>query len=214
MNAVAPLLLASLLGATAPPGPRAGPSRPALKGCAWKKLSDPAAGLEVWVEPCDLGFRKIALYLAKSSLFVQFSDGGDPYPVVDVLDLLPGETPEAGMKRVFAARTDKTVAGRCVLAPYHEDKPRKDVKRFEFVPDAAYRKELDAKADPDEVPEPPCGDWGTSPDGISYFEAQPASGARKILYVRVGQDEPLFDEQTLRLLPAAGNRARPPRGER
>ena len=215
MNAVAPLLLAALLRAAAPPAPagKAGPSRAALKGCAWKKLSDPAAGLEVWVEPCDFGFRKIGLFLAKGSLFVQFSDGGDPYPVVDVHDLLPGETPEAGMKRIFSARTDKTVAGRCVLAPYHEDKPRKDVKRYEFVPDASYQKELDAKRNPEDgVPDPPCGDWGTSPDGISYFEVQPASGAHKILYVRVGQDEPLFDEQTLRLLP--GKSARPARGER
>jgi hypothetical protein len=75
------------------------------------------------------------------------------------------------------------------------------VKRFTFVPNAAYQKELDAKADPDEVPDSPCGEWGTAPDGIQYFETQPASGARKVLFVRVGQDEPLFDEKTLRLLP-------------
>ena len=65
------------------------------------------------------------------------------------------------------------------------------------MPNAAYQKELDAKADPNEVGDPPCGDWGDTPDGIQYFEAQPA--ARKVLFVRVGQDEPLFDERTLRL---------------
>lgn len=43
---------------------------------------------------------------------------------------------------------------------------------------------------------------GDAPDGIQYFEAQPRSGALKVLFVRVGQDEPLFDEKTLRLLPA------------
>ncbi|HYL05698.1 MAG TPA: hypothetical protein VE075_06640, partial [Thermoanaerobaculia bacterium] len=66
--------------------------------------------------------------------------------------------------------------------------------------DAAYAKELAAKHE-DGVPDPACGDWGDSPDGIQYFEAQPASGARKVLFVRLGQDEPLFDEATLRLLP-------------
>lgn len=44
---------------------------------------------------------------------------------------------------------------------------------------------------------------GEAPDGIQYWEAQPASGARKILFVRVGQDQPLYDEQTLKLLPTA-----------
>ena len=54
------------------------------------------------------------------------------------------------------------------------------------------------KQNPDEVGDPQCGDFGDSPDGIQYFEVQP--GARKVLFVRVGQDIPLFDEQTLRLL--------------
>ena len=68
------------------------------------------------------------------------------------------------------------------------------------MPNKALEKELAAKADPNEVPDPPCGDWGDAPDGIQYFEVQPSTGARKVLFVRVGQDEPLFDETTLRLL--------------
>ncbi|HVT03759.1 MAG TPA: hypothetical protein VHL58_10355 [Thermoanaerobaculia bacterium] len=75
------------------------------------------------------------------------------------------------------------------------------MKRYTFVPDAAYAKELKAKADPNEIPDPACGDWGDQPDGVQYFEAQPATGARSVLFVRVGQDEPLFDEKTLRLFP-------------
>jgi hypothetical protein len=67
------------------------------------------------------------------------------------------------------------------------------------VPNKAYGKQLAAQADPNEVPDPPCGDWGDAPDGIQYFEAQPASGVAKVLFVRVGQDTPLFDEATLRL---------------
>jgi hypothetical protein len=74
----------------------------------------------------------------------------------------------------------------------------------------SYAAELKKKADPDEVGDPPCGDWGTAPDGIQYWEAQPAAGARKVLFVRVGQDTPLYDERTLRLLPAPGARPAPP----
>ncbi|MEP6567949.1 MAG: hypothetical protein ABJB10_22660, partial [Mesorhizobium sp.] len=65
---------------------------------------------------------------------------------------------------------------------------------------AAYIKELKALANPDEVGELPCGEWGEAPDGIQYFEVQ-SSEPGKLLFVRVGQDEPLFDEQTLKILP-------------
>ena len=181
--------------------PKDAPSRPAIKGCVWRKISDKAVGLEAWIEPCDFGFRKITLFFLKNSLVNQFSDGGGPNPLVDVLDLKPGESAEAGIKRLFAERTEKSLAARCVLSPYRGEKPPAGVKRFTFVPNAAFQKELDAKADPDEVGDPPCGDWGDAPDGIQYFEAQPSGRARKVLFVRVGQDEPLFDEKTLKLLP-------------
>ena len=59
------------------------------------------------------------------------------------------------------------------------------------------RRSSTRKADPNEVGDPPCGEWGDAPDGIQYFEVQP--GERRVLFVRVGQDEPLFDEKTLRL---------------
>ncbi len=181
------------------------PSRPAEKGCKWEKLSDARLGLEAWVQRCDFGFRKIDFLIQGKSLAIRYSDGGGkPDPLIDVLDLLPGETTETGLKRLFAARTDPKVAKRCVLAPYHGEgeKVPAGVKRFTFVPDARYQKELDKKADPGSIPEPACGNWGEDPDGIQYFETQPASRAGKVLFVRVGQDEPLFDENTLRILAA------------
>jgi hypothetical protein len=190
------MLLAWAAGAA--PG---GPSRKVDKGCAWRKLSDPALGLEAWVQRCDYGTRKIDFETGQGALRIRFSDaGGKTEPVVEVLALAGGETPEAGLRRIFVQHTDRKVAARCVLRPYTEGTTPAAVKRFTFVPDAAYQKELDARHE-DGVPDPPCGDWGTTADGIQYFETQPATGARKVLFVRVGQDEPLFDEATLRLLP-------------
>jgi hypothetical protein len=192
---------ALLLGVAFPAGAAAGgPSRKPVKGCAWRQISDATLGLEAWVQRCDFGFRKIDFQVAKSSLLIRWSDGGGTTePVVEVLDLEQGETPEAGMRRIFASHTDKKLAARCVLRRYTEGSVPAGVQRFTFVPDAAYQKTLDARPE-DGVPDPPCGDWGVAPDGIQYFEAQPSSGARKVLFVRVGQDEPLFDEATLRLL--------------
>jgi len=193
---------ALLFAFSLPAGARAGgPSRQPVKGCAWRRVSDPALGLEAWVQRCDFGVRKIDFQVAGRTLLIHWSDGGaSTEPVIEVLDLAKGETPEAGMRRIFALHTEKKLAARCVLRPYTEGTVPTGVKRYVFAPDAAYRKQLDATPT-DGVPDPPCGDWGEAPDGIQYFEAQPASGARRVLFVRVGQDEPLFDEATLKLLP-------------
>jgi hypothetical protein len=195
-------LFATVLLAAAPPAwAKDAPSRAPVKGCKWEKISDAKLGLEAWVQRCDFGFRKIDFLVSGSSLAVRYSDGGgEPDRLVDVIDLQPDESPEAGVKRVFAARTDKKIAARCVLAPYRGGKAPPGVKRFTFVPDTAYAKELKAKEDPNQVPDPPCGDFGTAPDGIQYFEVQPESAVKKVLFVRVGQDEPLFDERTLHLI--------------
>lgn len=206
MNQAGRLRVAALLvivgafrGLAAPPDR---PSRPADKGCRWERFSDLRLGLEAWVQRCDFGFRKVDFLATGSSLAVRFSDGGAADPVVDVFDLLPRETARAGIQRVFAAHTDRKLVQRCVLAPFRRAlTPRRDVERYTFVPDAAYQKELDRSRDPNEVGDPPCGEWGDAPDGIQYFESQPATGARRILFVRVGQDTPLFDENTLYIVP-------------
>jgi hypothetical protein len=186
--------------AASTPGPRKdAPSHAAFKGCAWEKASDAKLGFEAWVQRCDYGSRKIDFTFVGSSLAIRYSDGGAPEPLIDVYALAADETPEAGVKRVFAEHTDKAIAARCELAPASGKAPP-GVKRYTFVPDRAYAKELKKKADPNEVGDPPCGDFGDSPDGIQYFETQPASGVKKILFVRVGQDDPLFDDRTLRLV--------------
>ena len=182
--------------------PADAPSRPPAQGCAWEKFSEASLHLDAWVQRCDYGSRKIDFTVVGHSLAIRYSDGGDaPDPVVDVLDLLPAETPEHGIKRLFAARTDKKIAAHCVLAPYRYDgtKLPAGVKRYSFVPDAAYVRAHKTEFDSDEVPDAVCGDWGDTPDGIQYFEAQPGTGVAKVLFVRVGQDEPLFDDATLRL---------------
>jgi hypothetical protein len=176
------------------------PSRAASKGCAWEKLTDSTLGLAAWVQRCDYGFRKIDFLIAGKSLAIRYSDGGAPEPVINVLDLLLGETPQDGIKRVFAAHTEPALAARCRLAEYKREKPPAGVKRYTFVPRPAYQKEVDAKSSPDEVGDPACGDWGDMPDGIQYFETRPGDHARKVLFVRAGQDEPLFDEKTLHVI--------------
>jgi hypothetical protein len=183
------------------------PSRAPVKGCTWEKFADAGLGLAAWVQRCDFGFRKIDFLTRGKSLAIRYSDAGEPDPVVDVIDVHKDEMPLATMKRHFAAHTPAAIARRCVLAPYRGVPPRSGVLRYAFVPDPAYRQELRRKTKPDEVGDPPCGEWGDAPDGIQYYEAPANQGAHKILFVRVGQDEPLFDEKTLRVVTPAPRRA-------
>jgi hypothetical protein len=177
------------------------PSRPAFEGCTWRKLSDPAFGLEAWVQHCTYSKnRTIDFVVQDHALVMRDSDSRTPLPVIRMFDLQPGETAEQGLRRIFAAQSDKKIAKRCVLVPYKPAAKRAGVKRYDFVPDKAYQKQLDAVKE-DGVPDPPCGDLGTQPDSVQYFEVQPASGSRKVMLIDAGQDTPLFDEETLRLLP-------------
>ena len=178
------------------------PSRAAEKGCKWEKFSDAKLGLDAWVQRCDFGKRKIDFVALDHSLAQRYSDSsGAPELAIGVIDLLPAETPEHGIQRAFSQRTDSKLAAQCVLSSYKgEGKAPAGVKRYTFLPNAALAKALKAKADPDDVPEPACGAWGDDPDGIQYFEVEPNSAAaHKVLFVRVGQDTPLFDEATLRV---------------
>jgi len=180
--------------------PRQSPSHPPFRNCAWEELADANVGLAAWVLRCDYGFRKIDFTFVGRALAIRYSDGGAPDPLVEVFDKLPGESPEASVRRHFKEHTENALASRCVMVPYRGARPPAGVKRYTFVPNATYSKELKAKEDPNEVGDPPCGDWGAAPDGIQYYEVHPATKVRKALFVRIGQDEPLFDEKTLRLI--------------
>lgn len=187
--------------AQAPP-----PSRAAGEGCHWQQRNDVAIGLRSWVQHCDYGFRKIDFLIVGQSLAERYSDGdGKPEAVVDVLDLIGDETPEQGLKRLYAARTGSSVATRCELTPWRGEWPKSPttVKRYSFTPNAVYAKELAKTQDPNEISLPACGAFGAADDTVRYFEVHPASNARRVLFVRVGQDDPLFDDATLVLLPAA-----------
>jgi hypothetical protein len=202
MNSGLPACLLSAL-AMMPLAARAAdsaPSRPPIDKCVWERLAAKDVGLAAWVQRCDFGFRQIHFEFAGNALAIKYSDGGAADPLVEVFDIQPGETTEAALQRLFLEKTDKAVSARCVLTPYTQGTVPAGVNRYTFSPNAAYAKELKALANPDEVPEPPCGDWGVAPDGIQYFEV-PSGEQRKLLFVRIGQDEPLFDEQTLQVLP-------------
>jgi hypothetical protein len=193
--AVATFAAAPMLGVA-----KDAPLRAPQKGCQWEKINDATLGLDVWVQRCDFGFRRINLYAKDNALMLHYSDGGEDEKLIETFALQADEKPEAAIQRVFAEHTaDKDLVAHCLVKPYkgYAATP-KGAKRYTVLPNAALKKEWEKKTDPGDIPEPPCGDWGDMPDSVQYYEAQ--QGAGRVMIVRAGQDEPLFDEKTVRLL--------------
>ncbi|MEO7361191.1 MAG: hypothetical protein ABI120_12740 [Gemmatimonadaceae bacterium] len=208
VGVVAQLALANLAVANLAHAQTGNPSRAAGKGCQWERAADKTAGLAAWVQRCDYGDRKIHFFFKGNALFQKYSDGGAGDALIEVFDLRPNEGVQAGVQRVYLSKTPKSESARCVIAPYTPGKAGAGAARYTFEPNVTYAKELKAKQDPNDIPDPPCGDWGTAPDGQQFFQAWPTGAVRRILFVRIGQDEPLFDEMTLQLLAATPAKAK------
>lgn len=196
----AALLASSLLLSSPAPAAElpAKPSRTNFTQCRWDKVSDPAIGLAAWAMTCQYDDRVIDHRLHDGGLWEHYSEGEKEQLLVAVIPREKGEDDRRAITRHFQAHTDTKLAPRCVIAPSPEKSKRKGITRYTFVPDAAYAKEVKKNSRPDEVGDPPCGDYGESPDGIAYYEAQAGSGA--VLFVVIGQDDPLFDQDTLTIL--------------
>src|SRR5689334_124322 len=80
------------------------PSRKPAAQCQWETLADAQVGLEAFVQRCHYDSRTTDFVFRNGSLAIRYSDApAAPEPVVDVLDLGPNETAEAGITRFFAA---------------------------------------------------------------------------------------------------------------
>lgn len=179
------------------------PSRPAEAGCRWLQRVHAASGLAVWTERCLAGQNgMVEMVFQGNQLVERFADGAIVWPGIEILDLLPGETVEAGLQRIFNQRTPQTLARRCKLVGNPGSAliayaPPAGAVLYTFIPDAAYQAELDAARN-DDVPEPPCGELGVLPDATAYLLGWPHGPVRKLLFVKIGQEQPMFDEKTLK----------------
>ncbi len=76
---------------------------------------------------------------------------------------------------------------------------RRGVRRFELRPAGACAEEFRRRSAGEPVPAT-CSGWGVGNSGMRYFELH-ANAPGRALFVEIGQDAPLFDEQSIVLLP-------------
>jgi hypothetical protein len=114
------LFLAALSALAIPPAVAQAvqPSRPAVEGCSWERLSDLEIGLSAWVQRCDIGAQKTEFRFDRANVVQYSANAIEPSTAIEVLDVKNGETAQQAMRRLYDAHTDAETASRCVIAPY------------------------------------------------------------------------------------------------
>lgn len=74
---------------------------------------------------------------------------------------------------------------------------RDGVKRFILVPDGNYALEIEKQMKTEPVPAP-CNGWGVGNSGMRFFEIH-ANKPDKAVFMEIGQEAPLFDENSIEL---------------
>ena len=198
------VLTAFFAAGTAAAAPLVQPAQPATStdpACSWVWQSGrvPGGTFGVWTERCPfstgLWQPKFMPGLPGLDLTVDADDTGTVLQVftkpadADVSAILPG------LKKAGHVLDD----AECVFAPAADElgKPSGTQSFFEVNPTGKLLEKLNAEPD-DEIPEPPCGDYGWDPDGIRFFITD-TSYPGFVVYVNLGQDGTLFDPATIRI---------------
>ena len=179
-----------------------GASRSAEKDCHWVLIESKTPAASLLHQECNYGFRKITHSFSGNAVVETYSDSNSPEKIIEFFDKDVAETPEAALRRLFVSKLEAYEKQHCrpQLADPKTDleQPLKDKRKSAWViaPDEEYSKKILEQTPKDEMPEESCGAYGAPVDSRAYFEFHEDSKGR-FAWVSVGQDTPLFDEQSL-----------------
>jgi hypothetical protein len=163
-----------------------------VAACQWNWKT--GGGLGLWTETCGLETGTWAVdYNDDASGFVLTVNGENAFTVVQAFPM-----DISGIEAVIPVLDKRGLlpsGGECVFAPVEGMPPQGTRHFFEIVPVGARKKAYDALPS-DEVPEPPCGDYGMSASGVSYFFTDDAIPGLAI-YVNLGQDGTMIEESSI-----------------
>lgn len=162
-------------------------SRKPYDGFEWKELS--GAGLKLWYQS-GADIRLIADSSLPGIVMVRKGDAS-PHKVIQVFDL-----PNRNINDVVEVlkKSEGWDAGQ--TSKFKEVKSGKEgVKRFLMIPDGDYALKVEAEMKTSPVPVT-CNGWGVGNSGMRYFEIHD-SNQGKAIFVEIGQDAPLFDENSI-----------------
>lgn len=196
------LLLGSNVRADVAVPPEKLASRAAEKGCAWTMTSSLAGEYSALTQVCDYGFRKITFQFKGDVLYQNYSDSSSGDKVIEFFKKSKNQTPQEVLKELFISKLSDYERQHCIVR--HAD-PKTEMERslvaagktaWEIAPDKKYAAKIRKKTPKGEIPEPSCGDYGAPEDSRAYFEFHSFS-PNSFAWVVIGQDTPLFDEQSV-----------------
>jgi hypothetical protein len=192
----------ALAGLAMHPALAAEPSRAPDPGCQWETFASPTLGIRLLVENCsDPNMHYV--FSAKDDWLEQHRPSDDrtfvSHQIVRVLSKPAGQPIEAAIRQQFVATLpDKAARASCRVAPAREtgvSRPGKIL--LELVPSGTYARLImrQLKKEPRDFG---CGDYGKG-QANRYFEYHPAQSTTTYLWIDAGQDEPLFDQNSIEI---------------
>ena len=161
--------------------------RPAYEGFEWTKLS--GAGLRLMVQESE-NIRLIGDPSLPGIVMVRTGDAA-PHKKIQIFDLKNSDINELIPLLETIEGWDKEQT--CKLKEIKSD--HRGVHRYVIVPDGKYAKQMDEMMQKEPVPST-CSGWGVGNSGSRYFEVH-ENHPDKVLFVEIGQDAPLFDENSI-----------------
>jgi hypothetical protein len=163
--------------------------------CEWHWKS--GGGVGIWAERCDLATGVWEPRFEPSLPgFVLTVDGEDQGTILQLFD----KPEDAEISAVLPTLREKGYIpndDECVFEPAAIRAAPRTIAFFEIRPTGSRLQAFEATPE-DEVPEPPCGDYGWSTHGVRYFLTDTRFPGR-VVFVDTGQDGTMFDPATITL---------------
>lgn len=180
------------------------PSRAPYPNCQWQPFVSRPAGIALLVQQCNPPLRVFSA--DESGVFATSANapagGRSVSPVSRTIEIYP-KRPNQPIADAIAERFFPTLPppaqGHCLVQTGNRLKIAGPKEFYTLVPDAAYQADAQRQAGSDPGAQI-CGDHGII-NAVTYFEYHPGEDPSRYLFVRVGQDAPLFDEHSIRLFP-------------
>jgi hypothetical protein len=124
----------------------------------------------------------------------------NPAQIIRVLNKLADQPIEAAIRQQFIdTLADAQVKASCKPRPFKNLAVKTKGKLlFQIMPTGAYAKVIQKRLEK-EPGDFGCGEFGAG-QSTAYFEYHPGDTKTKFLYVDTGQDEPLFDEDSIEFI--------------
>lgn len=166
------------------------PARQAEEGFIWEKVS--GAGLEFWAQRSDS--IQVGTSETLPGAFIEWIRDGHPVAtrlVMQVFELKNGKIED--VIEQLKVYNDWNEADSCQFQPIESNRP--GVERYVLMPTGKALEEFKELGTREPICTT-CGSWGMGNSGTRYFEIH-ANSPHKALFVEIGQEAPLFDEQSI-----------------